>query len=282
MRKIALIGGDCRQIHAAATLQEAGFLPFVFGNDGAAKEGFTAPYTLKETLADAEAALLPVPSVKKKGFLHTPLSEGSVSLTALTDAMPKSTAVFLWGVQNCPLPDSPRVVDLEKDEQLQTENALLTAEAALCLAMQHAKRSFCAARVAVVGYGRIGRALCRMAKALGAEVTVVAREGKSKEAARRAGFSLASPEETALFAETDLIFNTVPAPILAKNCFWGMPRHLLYLELASKPGVLTPDAATLLGQKVIDGAGLPGKFFPFDAGRRLAEAVLRHLEVGSC
>ena len=66
MRKIALIGGDSRQISAACTLKTAGFTPFVYGNDTAAAVGFIAPYTLEETLAGAEAVLLAVPSVKKK------------------------------------------------------------------------------------------------------------------------------------------------------------------------------------------------------------------------
>lgn len=279
MRKIALIGGDCRQIHAAAAFQKAGFKPYVFGNDSAAKEGFIAPYTLKETLADAEAVLLPVPSIKKKGFLNTPYTEGSISLSSLTEYLSQNTTIFLWGKEDCLLPNRFQVVDLEKDEELIKENAILTAEAALCLAMQTSKRSIGAAKIAVVGYGRIGKALCRMASALGAEVTVVAREGKNKEMARQKGFLNCSPEKTSLFTNTDMIFNTVPAPVLTKSCFEGIPRHLLYFELASYPGGLDPQAVSFLSEKIVQGGGLPGKFFPVDAGALLARAVLGHLEV---
>ena len=99
--------------------------------------------------------------------------------------------------------------------------------------------------------------------------------------ARQAGFLLCSPEKTALFADTDMIFNTVPAPILGKCCFEGMYRHLLYFELASLPGGLDSYAASLLSDKIVQGGGLPGKFFPVDAGKLLARAVLGELGVNT-
>ena len=83
MRKIALIGGDCRQIHAATHLQKAGFTPFFYGNDLAAGHGFTAPYTLQETLKDAEALLLPVPGFQNQGCVPTPLFEKNILLTSV-------------------------------------------------------------------------------------------------------------------------------------------------------------------------------------------------------
>ena len=281
MRKIALIGGDCRQIHAAATFQRAGFVPFVYGNDGASKAGFTAPYTLKETLEGAEAVLLPVPSVKKKGFLHAPHTEQPLSARALFDLLPREGTVFVWGRENCRIPDGYRTVDLAEDEILQNEYASITAQAALLIAMQASGRRLSDARCSVVGYGRIGKRLCRLAAAWGARVEVVTRQGSNRVLALGQGLTVKDPRSTALFSQSDLIFNTVPFPILDEKSFAQVPSHALYIELASRPGGIDPAFAAFLPIGFLSGAGLPGRICPESAGKALAQAVLLHLEVGA-
>lgn len=277
MRKIALIGGDSRQIYAAATLKKAGFTPFVYGNDGAAGAGVTAPYTMKETLADAEAVLLPVPSVKKKGFLNAPHTEESIACKDVWENVPRHATVFLWEREHCLPPDGMRTVDLAEDEILQSKNAAITAEAALLLAMRESKRQLAGSRMAVVGYGRIGKHLCRLASAWGASVAVVARQGRNRNLAQSQGFAVKDPSEQGLFSDTELIFNTVPVPFLNEKSFSSLQRDALYFELASQPGGIDPSCAPPL--PVIPAQGLPGKYCPQSAGRALAEAVMLHLEV---
>ena len=277
MRKIALIGGDLRQISAARTLQSAGFMPFVFANAPAAQAGFTAPYTLAETLDGADAVLLPVPSVKEKGLLHTPLSEITLSLAEFCRELHDKTTVFSWG-GHLPIPHSQRVVNLAEDEVLLTENARATAEIALLQAISHAGRAIFDSKAAVLGYGRIGSVLCRHLSSLGCPVKVGVRRENVRLEARKAGFSAFSLSDPALFSDVDLIFNTIPASVVDAKSLVALRRPACYLELASAPGGLSADAKShpLLG--VVDSAGLPGRFCPESAGKFLAQAVMCHLE----
>lgn len=277
MQKIALIGGDSRQIHAAATLEKAGLTPFVYGNDGAANAGFTAPYTIKETLEGAKAVILPVPSVKKKGQINAPHSETEIPLPTVWQHLAPSTTVFLYGRENCKPPAQIHALDLAEDENLLEENAAITAEAALALAIESSGRVLRGAQCSVVGYGRIGKALSRLACAWGAKVTVVARQGSNCNLAQKSGFSVRDPQGSALFAGADLIFNTVPAPILTEKSFENTLPTALYLELASQPGGIAP-LATIPIQR-IHAPGLPGKYCPKSAGIAIGKCVLEHLGV---
>ena len=278
MQKIALIGGDSRQIHAAATLEKAGLSPFVYGNDGAANAGFTAPYTIKETLEGAAAVVLPIPSVRKKGQINAPHSETETKLESVWEHLMPNTTVFLYGKANCPPPSGVPAVDLAEDETLLIENAAITAEAALALAIQESGKVLSSANCAVVGYGRIGKVLCRLASAWGASVTVVARQGRSGSLAQKDGFSVRDPGEAALFSQADLIFNTVPAAILNEKSFQSVLPSALYLELASAPGGICREAK-LPPIRQINAQGLPGNYCPKSAGIALANCVLGHLGV---
>ncbi len=278
MRKIALIGGDSRQISAAFTLKTAGFTPFVYGNDMAAKAGFTAPYTIKETLTDAEAVLLSVPSVKKEGFLYTPLWERNLTISDFMRALPQNTTVFLWGREKCGIKIKNRIVDLEKDEICQKENAHATADAAIFLAMQEANQAIFKMRTVILGYGRIGKYLSKNLMALGAAVKVGARRESSRKEAALMGLDAHPLTDPLLLMDTDVIFNTIPTPILTPEHLKSVGSDTLYLELASAPGALTEDEKKQSHFRILMAPGLPGKYCSHSAGQFLGEAVLRHMK----
>lgn len=274
MRKIALIGGDCRQIHAAVTLKQAGFCPFFYGNDRAANHGFTAPYTIQETLAGAEVLLLPVPTTKKEGCLHAPLFEKSIPLSLLADGVPRDCTVFLWGQEKSGMFAKHRIVDLSKDPICVGQNARATAEAALTVAMTHSQKAFFTAKCAVVGYGRIAGHLCANLLALGAEVRVGARREESRKSAQALGCAVFSPDDPRLFSGVDLVFNTVPEPILSQKQWKELSKEAVFVELASEPGGLAGQSHPF---SVVKAPSLPGRCCPKSAGQFLGQAVLRHL-----
>ncbi len=274
MRKIALIGGDCRQIHAATHLKKAGFTPFFYGNDPAAGHGFTAPYTLQETLQDAEALLLPVPTFQNQGCLPAPLFEKNILLFSVAEALPESCTVFGWGADKSGMFAKNRTVDLSKDEVLVAQNARATAEAALMVALTHSQKAFFKSKCVVVGYGRIGSYLASNLLALGAEVRVGARREESRTSAQVAGCAVFSPEDARLFCGADVVFNTVPEPILSKKQLQSLPKEAIFIELASAPGALAWQNPPFT---VVKAPSLPGRFCSQSAGQFLAEAVLTHL-----
>ena len=99
-----------------------------------------------------------------------------------------------------------------QDSRYTQENAVFTAEGAIHAAMRQADFALSRARCAVIGYGRIGRALTDMLRGLGAQVTVAARRMESRAAAGPG--SIPVDELPLLFPHIQLLFNTVPAQII--------------------------------------------------------------------
>ena len=100
----------------------------------------------------------------------------------------------------------------------QTANAFPTCEGALQLAMEQTAFTLQNARCLVIGAGRIGMLLARKLYALDAQVAVSAR--CTRDFARIAAAGLHALDTRRLaghLAGFDLIFNTVPAPILTTD-----------------------------------------------------------------
>ena len=154
-------------------------------------------------------------------------------------------------------------MDLLRDEQYLAENAALTADCALRLLGSHLPVAFRDCPVLIIGWGRIGKCLASMLKALGAQVTVAARKPSDL------GMLTALGYRTVEIGNIDpmpyrAILNTAPAPVLSPG------GTAVKIDLASRLG--------LAGDDVIWARGLPGKMLPESSGQLIARGVLRHLE----
>ena len=130
-----------------------------------------------------------------------------------------------------------RQADYLKREELAVQNAAVTAEGAVCLAMEELPYTIDRTPVLVIGYGRIGRLLAKKLNALGAIVTVAARSLESRAWAQSEG-SKACPIEAleSTLPHFPLIFNTAPAEVLSESLLARVRRDCLIIDLASKPG----------------------------------------------
>ena len=99
--------------------------------------------------------------------------------------------------------------------------------------------------------------------------------GESGE--KKAGFSAFLPDDPALFADVDVVFNTIPSPIVTPRTLAELREPTLYLELASAPGGLSEEGKHHPLLEVVDCGGLPGRFCPNSAGKFVAQAVICHL-----
>jgi len=184
----------------------------------------------------------------------------------LGGALGRGEAAFLTG--------AGRARDLLQDPFFAAENARLTAEAAVALTMKETGRSLRGQRCALLGFGRIGKALARHLHHLGAELTVAARRPEVLAEAESLGFSPGGFPEAAAGAE--VIFNTVPAPVLSPQQAGGLGREQLWVELASAPGGLPTDTELLC--RVVPAGGLPGRVLPLSAALALKQAIVRSWE----
>ena len=139
------------------------------------------------------------------------------------------------------------------------------------------------ARVLVVGFGRVGRAVAQRMAALGARVTVAARRYESLAWAQAIGYGAEQTGQLAgWLCGYDLVVNTVPALVLEEAELADLKPDCLVLDLASKPGGVDLEAAARLGRNVIWALSLPGKVAPTTAGAAIKNTIYNMLhELGA-
>ncbi len=299
--RFAVIGGDGRMTHLCERLSEAGqdVAMLGCGSDCLPIRAGTGDIricaTLQSAAEGADVLILPLPATRDDLTVHCPRDPAcAVTLREVADLLNRTPELSLFGGK---LPDgfvglvrdndpaSPRVTDYYESEVLQLRNAYITAEAALMTAMELIDRTLRDTSVAVLGFGRIGKYLSRLLRALGADVTVCARREESLfEAAAEGCHPLLMSESDPMGGLFPLcrghavLFNTVPSHVLDRDLLFGLERDTLLIDLASAPfGVCDGDvreAAARNGLRYLRAPSLPGSYAPRDAGRIIAECVL--------
>ena len=159
-------------------------------------------------------------------------------------------------------------MDLLKDELYLSQNAMITAQVAVNLAVTSLPIILEGCPTLILGWGRIGKCLMQLLKVLGADVTVAARKPSDRGMICALGCTAADISMADSLAHRyRLIFNTVPYPVMnTANC----RQDCVKIELASTQG--------LMGDDILQARGLPGKYAPESSGRLIAETIHRLLE----
>ncbi len=259
-KAITFIGGDSRFLYAAQYFEKEGF-------------DVNRIYLNRDSEAKiSDTVVLPVP-VLRNGFLTAPLHAEKITAEKLFDILPEKSTVY-GGVTGELLFSFARkkeinLIDYYKDEALLKENAILTARATLEL-MRNEKIPVGNGKIFILGNGRCGKALADVLSSVGGNVTVVT--GKSSE------YSFISFKEMQDYiSEASLIINTVPSPVLGEKELKKINKKTSIIEIASAPYGIDFDAAKRLGINVIKAPGLPGKYFPKQAGVLIAKTIIREM-----
>lgn len=197
--------------------------------------------------------LLPVPVAK------------DTDIAAILRQLPKN--ITIMGGYLPPLPGYRCIDFLENDAYL-AGNAAITAHCAIAQALPRMTVTLQNCPVLIIGWGRIGKCLAPLLKALGATVTVAARKEAARAMAQALGFK-ATILEKAPLEDYRLIYNTAPAPMLSAEQLSVCQAGCLKIDLASVLG--------LEGEDVIWARGLPGKDTPESSGRLIARTAIRLL-----
>lgn len=206
--------------------------------------------------------LLPVPSFDADGTI-----KGGGELRELLGVLPKNVTII--GGMLPSIPDY-KSIDLLKDPDYLAANAYITAHCALRLAMMQLPVTMRGCKVLIVGWGRIGKCLTRLLRALEADLTVAARKETDRAMANALGYTAVDTGD--LDGKLDryrLIFNTVPAPVLTAQQLADCSSKCVKIDLASVAGMDCPD--------VLWARGLPGKDAPESAGALIAKTAIRLL-----
>ena len=243
---------------------------FYIGADTAALR-CTRAYLMEQGLAIAPAPsrnvthlILNVPTFSPDGSLV-----GGGDAAEILSRLPVGVTV-IGGNLTSPIFKDHSTWDLLKNEAYLAENAAITAECALQLAMNQSPATIRGASALVLGWGRIGKCLSKLLGAIGVNVTVAARKEADIAMAQALGYSGISLKNIAPeLPRFRILFNTIPAMVMPDSVSSLCPDNCLKIDLASTSGIG--------GSDVISARGLPGKMAPETAGHLIAKTIIREV-----
>lgn len=277
--KFFIIGGDLRQLACAKSLREKGYDVKLYGFFDIYLKDLPKSTSFTEDLIRADYVLLPLPVTKDGETLNTPLWDGKISLSQITGTLREDTVVFGGMINDENLLQRPSVFDYAKQEDFLIKNAQITAEGAFNIVFSETPFSVYGSKLLITGYGRIGKILANIAKTLGAETFVAARNTRDLAWIELSGCKAVRYDTlTELLPQFDIILNTVPHRIFKKEQIAAIQADCLFVDLASVPGGIDWEAAKQAGLKTIWALSLPGKVAPFSSGKIISDTLTNLLE----
>ena len=271
--KILIAGGDTRQLYCADCLSREFDIKLTGFDDYFYDTVQQLPIADSSDCGSFDFAVLPVPSLDARGNIFAPCFSSALTTEAIDGFLTDDGVIYAGRVDDKLRRILPHreIYDYITREELSLRNAVPTAEGAVQLALEELPVTLNGMKILIVGMGRIGCALAEILKGFGAEITVAVHNPRGAAKARLHGIS--SIPTKRLNGGYGLIFNTVPATIFDMEMLSRFEASSLFIDLASKPGGIDPDAAQQLGIKTIWAHGLPGKTAPVTSGEIIAETI---------
>ena len=211
----------------------------------------------KTDLSDFDKIILPFPSKKEslRFLLDIPgtFAKGQTVIGGLFDEDIKADFYDL-GI-DC--------IDYFTSDAYVLKNAYLTSQGVVRLLLDNSKDYVAGKNAVVTGFGRIGKSLALMLKALGLKVFVAVRSDVQAADASSLGFDVfkLSQLKSVVFY-FDYIFNTVPCKVFDDNDIRRMRDNCIYFEIASKPFGADMKSFEKHQKMLVNATALPGRLYP--------------------
>ena len=281
IKTFAVIGGDKRQLFLADLLLKDGYGVVMGGFDKLVSTGGVKLTDVPSAVSCADAVIFALPSVRADGSLNTPFNSGKLYLSEHDQNVLVRKPVFAAFADKLlrfyPGLKKGSVYDYASRNDFAILNAVPTAEGAVERAMSEYEGTVADSRVMVVGFGRIGRALARLLKAMNARVTVCARSPRDFAEIKTLGYRCLNTTRLSEITKTDIVFNTVPALIFDRKLLSRTDPETLIIDLSSLPGGVDFEAADNFGISALRALSLPGKCSPKTAGGIIKDTVINIL-----
>ena len=282
---IAVVGGDRREQEIArqAALTGARVQAYGFPWPDAGIQGVVHADTAAAALSGAHVALFPIPGIAPDGALFAPaLTERIVPTRDMLVAMREPRAIILgWADAHLKAAAQDlgiRFHEYEWDKDLMLLRGPAIVEGMLRVIIENTDFTIHQAQIGVVGQGTIGFLVTRTLIALGARVSVIARNKVQRAEAYAAGaqsYSLEALEKEA--ARLDILISSVPHQLVGPAVLEGLPAHALLVDLAAPPGGIDRDIAKALGLRFVWARGM-GSRAPVTVGRSQWSGIRPRIE----
>lgn len=278
--KIAVLGGDERELILVAELVRMGATVVVAGfpRDRVGHGAFVVN-NLEDACKEAEVVILPLPGISTEGVIRAVYSEQELKLSENDIKSMAPNAIVIIGSARKFLKEwvnarGLTLLEVADMDDIAILNSIPTAEGAIQIAMEETPFTIHGSKTCVIGFGRIGITMARTLKALGSDVTVIARKDGQLARAYEMGCKRAVFEDLhEIMNYTNVVFNTVPEMVLDRSILKYANPEVLIIDLATQPGGTDFEAANTYGLRAILAPGLPGKVAPAFAGKILADVI---------
>ena len=220
-----------------------------------------------------------MPLSKDNVILNAPYSKEEIRLNEIYNKIENKT--FIAGG----IPDefcenkTIQNIDLLQSEFLTILNAILTAEGTIKVVIEETEKAIFESNVMILGYGRIGKILCKNFRDLGAKVYGVARKEKDLIWIREEKCIPITYDEIEKEAKNmDIMINTVPSLVITEKIIKKLQKDCIIIDIASAPGGVDKNIAKRYKIKQITALGLPGKIAPLTAAKFIKETIEKELK----
>ena len=259
-------GDDRRQKYLGNMLAEYGFkiLDVPGPEEQLTGSQNSLPLEQCEDISGTEILLLPVAAPKETlagiiPFIHSgTYIIGGVLPDYLIDICNSEHAMFL---------------DYMKIPEIAIQNAVATAEGAICEAIKASSINIQSSRCLVIGYGRCGTVIADKLSCLKADVSVLTIKPADIARAYASGYNKASGD----FSAYDFIFNTAPAMVITPGRINTMKGSCIIIDIASKPGGTDFSYCKSRGITAKHCLGLPAAYSPETSARIIFDEIIKYI-----
>lgn len=280
IKQISFVGGDMRIIHLIEFFSKENYQIRVFGFDkyDINFNNVVKCETLVEAINEAQIVIGPLPFSSNGETLNAPFNSAPILISDLIELL-NSSQVLIAGRIDTKLStlfseNNIKVIDILSREEFAVLNAISTAEGAIQIAMENSQSTLHNTPILVLGFGRIGKILCRMLDGLGADVYCEARKFSDIAWIKAYGYKpIHLKELDKHLSKFNLFINTIPFVVFEKERIDKMNKDSMFIDLASKPGGINIEYGKEKNVNIILALSLPGKFAPITAATHLKETI---------
>lgn len=257
--KFLIFGNDKKMQACIKRIREKGYEADLYANNGF------------DFIKEYDYIVLPLPTIANSKINGT-----DMSFSEFSDAVNYRQKVFCGNINTS---EYQNFYSYYYNDLFLLKNSRLTAQGVLRLIADNVDDDFIKIRVAVIGYGRCGKSICRLLNNCGLNVTSFSRREESVVYAEDTGINAYIFDSyKKQISDFDIIVNTVPVNILSNEEISQLNQNNIYIEVASKPYGFDISEADVFNFRYILAESLPGRFVPVSAGFNIADTVLNILK----
>jgi len=271
--RIAVLGGDRRELHIAELLREEGHDVALFSS--ASTDGSSLPNAASpgDAVRGAQWIVCPSPGLGDGDVVYSPGSTDRVvldrSLLSGSDAangglvLGRATPTVAAAAARLDI----AVFEMKDDRSLAISNGTSVAEAVIELLVGMTDRLLREHRFLVVGYGATGAPITDYLLDACCPVTVACRSAAQRARAEQRGASSVAYDVRAdAMTGADIVINTVPDVEAVPSEMLSTLVGARIIDIASPPGGMDHDRATEIGLDLTWARGLAGRRAPLSVG----------------